>query len=261
MDVARRFKLVACEIMFREISACVSRSQNIIDVAFLPKGLHDIGQIKMSNRLQEEIDETDASRYEAILLGYGLCNNGICGVHASLPLAAPRAHDCITLLMGSRQKYSDYFQKNPGTYFYSPGWIERNTSQGLGEETIPTQLGINGTFEEYAAKYGEDNARYLMEVLGNWLKNYTKLAYIDTHTGDFERYKQQTQAEARERQWDYEEVDGSLDLLQRLVDGDWDAKDFLVIPPGRTIKPTYGDEVIQLTPSNDPALNDQGLRS
>jgi hypothetical protein len=253
MDVVRRYRMIACEIMYREVSACVSRSKNIVDVTFLPKGLHDIGQKKMGSRLQEEIDKTDESRYDAILLGYGLCNNGICGLHANLPLATPRAHDCITLLMGSREKYSDYFQQNPGTYFYSPGWIERNTSQGLGQETIPTQLGIDGTFEEYAAKYGEDNAHYLMDVLGSWLKNYTKLAYIDTQTGDFEHYKQQTQAEARERKWEYEEVPGSLELIQRLVDGDWGAEDFLVIPPGQTIKPTYREGVIDLASSGDPS--------
>ena len=33
------------------------------------------------------------------------------------------------------------------------------------------QLGIDRTYEQYAAKYGEDNARYLMEMLGNSVKD------------------------------------------------------------------------------------------
>ncbi|MFV1980286.1 MAG: DUF1638 domain-containing protein [Rhodothermia bacterium] len=31
----------------------------------------------------------------------------------------PRAHDCITLLMGSRTRYLEYFKAHPGTYFRS----------------------------------------------------------------------------------------------------------------------------------------------
>lgn len=246
MSPARHYKMIACEILYREICFCASRSKNIVDVTFLPKRLHDIGQKGMSARLQEEINKIDPGDYDAILLGYGLCNNGICGLHAPVPLVAARAHDCITLLMGSKQGYADYFQNNPGTYFYSTGWIERDDTKH-DEGTIPSQLGINQTYDEYVAKFGEENARYLMDVLGDWLKNYKKLAYIDTHTGDFQAYKEQTQAEAKERNWEYEEIRGSVDLIQRMMDGDWEAKEYLVIPPKATVKASYDDDIIQHT--------------
>jgi hypothetical protein len=242
----RRFKLIACEIMFREISYCASRSRNIVDVTFMTEGLHDMGERKMSTRLQEEIDRVDIAGYEAILLGYGLCNNGIRGVHARLPLVVPRAHDCITLLMGSKEKYAAYFQANPGTYYKSPGWIEREGNSRQNADSIITQLGMSRSYEDYVAKYGEEKARYLMSVLGDWLKNYKKLAYIDTHTGDFQVYKEQTREEARRRGWEYEQIDGSLDLLQRLLDGDWDPAEFLIIPPDRTAAPTFDDGIIGL---------------
>jgi len=244
MSEPHRFRLIACEIMFREISLCAARSRSIVDTTFLPKGLHDMGERKMSARLQEEIDRVDTAGTEAVLLGYGLCNNGIRGVHARLPLVVPRAHDCITLLMGSKEKYAAYFPANPGTYFKSPGWIEREGDPNQNADSITTQLGMNRTYEEYVEKYGEENARYLMDMLGGWLKNYRKLVYIDTHTGDFPAYKQQTQDEARQRGWEYEEIDGSLDLLQRLLDGDWSPADFLVIPPGRTAGPTFDEAII-----------------
>ena len=48
--VQMRLKLVACEIMYRELCAAVARSVNLVDVEFLPKGLHDIGQAGMSSR-------------------------------------------------------------------------------------------------------------------------------------------------------------------------------------------------------------------
>ena len=111
-----RLKLISCEIFYREMCAAVARSIHLIDITFLPKGLHDIGQEQMLPRLQEAVDAVDASRYNAILLGYGLCNLGIVGLTArSIPLVIPRAHDCITLFFGSRRRYQEYFDAHPGT--------------------------------------------------------------------------------------------------------------------------------------------------
>jgi hypothetical protein len=145
MTERKRFNLISCEILHREITWCVARCRNIIDVTFLPKGLHDVGECGMSGALQEAIDGVDASRCEAILLGYGLCNNGIRGLRATVPLVVPRAHDCITLLLGSKERYRDYFSCNPGTYFKSTGWIERDSSSSDDPDSIPSQLGLGGT--------------------------------------------------------------------------------------------------------------------
>lgn len=238
--------------MFRELSYCAALSRNIIDITFLPKGLHDMGERKMSGRVQAAIDDVDTSRYDAVLLGYGLCNNGIRGLRCAIPMVVPRAHDCIALLLGSRHTYATYFDAHPGTYYKSPGWVERSGDPGddastVESESVMAQLGINRTYEQYVAKFGENNARYLMEMLGDWVKNYSRLAYIDTQVGDFAHYNEQTRAEAERRQWEFEELSGSTVLLQRLLDGDWDNGDFLVIPPGQMPKPTYGDDIIGLS--------------
>ena len=60
----------------------------------------------MSARLGEILASVDESKYEAILLGYGLCSNGLVGLTArSIPLVIP-VHDCITLFLGSKEQYS-----------------------------------------------------------------------------------------------------------------------------------------------------------
>jgi hypothetical protein len=247
MATPRRFALVACEILFREACACAARSPNVVDPVFLPKALHDVGKPGMSARLQEAIDRIDAARYDAILLGYGLCSNGVEGLRSRATLVLPRAHDCITLLLGSKERYADVFGKNPGTYFKSPGWLERGEdAAAAGAGTIPARLGMGRSFEELKARFGEENAKYLMETMTGWEKAYSKLAYIDTGVGDAPAYKELTRREAERRGWTYEELPGSLALLQRLVDEEWDAPDFLVVPPGRTLKPTYGDDVVGL---------------
>jgi len=67
------YKLITCEIFYREMCAAVARAPHLVDIEFLPKGLHDIGSAKMSARLQEAVDTVDAERYQAVLLGYALC--------------------------------------------------------------------------------------------------------------------------------------------------------------------------------------------
>lgn len=240
----KRYKVIACEILYRETCLCAALSRNIIDLQFMPKGLHDIGEQKMVSKLQSEIDRTAQEKYDAILLVYGLCNNGIRGLRASIPLVIPRAHDCITLLMGSREKYQEYFDTKPGTYFKSTGWIERDVKGDGEDKSIATQLGIDRTYAEYVAQYGEENAAYLMEQLGDWLHNYQRLTYIDTGTGNPEYDKKLTAEQARERNWDYEEIKGDLALISRLFSGDWNEQDFLFVKPDRQVVPSYDETVI-----------------
>jgi hypothetical protein len=239
---APRYKLIACEILYRELCYCVALSRNIIDVEFLPKGLHDLGEEKMSARLQQAIDAVDRGRYQAILLGYALCNNGIRGLTGALPLIVPRAHDCITLLLGSKQRYQEVFHANPGTYFESTGWLERNEAA---EGGIAEQLGLRSSYEDYVRQYGEDNAKYLMEVLGDGLHNYSAYAYIGSGIGDFRHYERLTEADAQTRGWSYSRLEGDLGLLRRLVDGPWDDADFLVVPPGKHPAPSHDAGVIR----------------
>jgi hypothetical protein len=240
----KRYKLIACEILFRELCYCCVQTKNLIDITFLPKGLHDIGSTKMSSRLQEEIDKVEVGYYDAILLGYALCNNGIVGLSSETKLVVPKAHDCITLLMGSKSKYKEYHANNSGAYYKSTGWIERHTNLlGLGE-SIPQQLGITSNYDEYVEKYGEDNAKYIMEMTGDWMQHYNKLTFIDIPIGNFDEYKELTKKEAQEKGWEYEEIAGDIKLLQNLVDGNWCEDDFLILEPNQKIKALYNDNII-----------------
>jgi hypothetical protein len=253
-----RLKLIACEIFYRELSAAVARSTNRVDVEFLPKGLHDAGQTAMSARLNAALAAVDTAQYEAVLLGYGLCSNGLLGLAARVvPLVVPRAHDCITLFLGSQERYLDYFMSHPGVYFKTTGWIERGeglaqlspeaTAQ-LGPQAIQNRSGMGQSYEELAAKYGEDNARFLYEQLGNMLRNYRGLTFIEMGVEPDDRFERRTRQEAAERGWTFEKLAGDMALVQALVDGPWDADRFLVVPPGCHIVPSFDDSVIKAVP-------------
>ncbi|MGB9605296.1 MAG: DUF1638 domain-containing protein, partial [Bryobacteraceae bacterium] len=141
-----RLRLIGCEILYRELCWAVAHSVNQVDLEFLPKALHDLGAAPMRARLQEAIDRTDDGRYEAVLLGYALCGMGLAGLAArSLPLIVPRAHDCITLFLGSRERYLEYFRARPGTYFLTTGWIERG--RDVAQLSIQQRLGLKRSFE------------------------------------------------------------------------------------------------------------------
>ena len=227
-----RLKLISCEVLYREMCAAVARSPHQVDLEFLPKGLHDLGGPAMRARLQEAADRVDATQYEAVLLGYALCGNGVAGlVSRTLPLVIPRAHDCIALLMGGRDRYRIYFENHPGVFFRSTGWLER------GQDLDQAALLI--------ARYGEDNGRYLIEQFNGYQRNYRKLAYIATGLEPDGSFERQAREEAARHGWQFETIRGDLRLFERLVAGDWDDNDFLVVPPGWRVKPTYDGGIIE----------------
>ena len=226
-----------------------------IDVEFLPKGLHDVGTADMNARLQAAIDRIDNTPYDAILLGYGLCNNGLVGLTShTRQLVVPRAHDCITLFMGSASRYMDYFQNHPGVYFQTTGWIERGGADGeLSQLALGKKLGFLQTYEEMVARYGEDNARYLQEELGNLTRHYRQFTFIEMGVEPDGSFEERARQDAGARGWAFEKVRGDLGLLQRLLGGQWDEKEFLVVPPGFQIVAKYDEGIIAAEPVEPPA--------
>jgi hypothetical protein len=237
-----RFQLIACEVLLRELCDAVAHSPHTIDVAFVTKGLHDRGSKPMREELQRMVDEAEGRGYSAVLLGYALCGNGLQGLVArSAPLVIPRAHDCIALLFGSRRRYQEFFENNPGVYFRSTGWLERGRDL---EQLAQRKLGIGYTLAELIDRYGEENGHYLFDELYRYEKSYTRLTYIRTGLEADAHFEEEAQEEARQRNWRFDTVEGNLSLFRQLAAGDWDPEDFLVVPPGGRIAASYDEGVI-----------------
>ena len=213
---ARRL-VIACATVIEEMSPFLPRD---VSAETLDFGLH-LRPSELKKSLQQKIDE--ASRQaEVLLLGYGLCSMAVVGLRATAAhLVIPRVDDCIAIFLGSCQAYQEQSQKEPGTYYLTKGWIE------VGDTP----------FQEYkrlAEKYGEAKAMRMVRLM---LKNYRRLAFINTGQYEIERYRDYARKTADQFNLRFEEIDGSPELVRKMVFGPW-GDEFLVVEPGQTIQYT-----------------------
>ena len=258
MKSNKRYKFIGCEVFYREACHLASRVENLVDVEFLRKGLHDLETSDMVGRIQSAVDAADSGdiKYDAILLGYGRCNDGLVGISShEIPLVIPKAHDCITMFFGSRDEYKKHFDENPGTYYETTGWIERgNFEEGsisrpaYGMEGVMSKLGLTESYEELVAKHGKDNADYLVETLGGWEQAYNSLCYLEMGVCDESQFISAAREKAHQRGWNFELHQGAMTLLNKLFSGNWD-DDFVILPPNSKIVPKNDDDVLGFEPA------------
>jgi hypothetical protein len=238
---APAYLALTCEALSRTVYAAAAHAKPVITVQLYRQGLHNTPK-NLRITLQDALDAVPADTYDAILLVYGLCGNSTVGLTARhTPIVIPRAHDCITLYLGSRQRYQEEFDAHPGTYWYSLDYMERN-EPGSNVALGAANLGVlDEIYDEYVEKYGKDNADYLMEVMGEWGNHYDRAVYIDMGSADGQAYEQMARDEAERRHWLFERRQGNRRLLDMLIRGEWPEDEFLIIPPGHTVV-TSGDE-------------------
>ncbi|MCX6375845.1 MAG: DUF1638 domain-containing protein [Armatimonadetes bacterium] len=239
---------IACEAVARECYRAAAVSPHAITISIKEFGLHNEPD-DLRAAIQQEIDRaSSAGKYDYILLAYGLCSRGTADLIArEVPIVIPRAHDCITLFLGSQERYQREFAEHPGTYYYSPGWVERKEGEvNQGDISIVKNLQTDERFREYVEKYGEDNARYLIEQESLWLSNYDRAVFINMGLGDVDFYRRFTQQVAQEHGWSYEERQGNMRLVDLLFRGDWDPSEFLIVHPGQRTTESVNSGIISV---------------
>lgn len=216
--------VIACKV-FQDLLEHFLPADVADHVTFLDYGLHEFPR-ELTKTVQEQIGGiTEPSR---ILLGYGLCGNGLDGIQAGRhTLFIPRTDDCIAILLGSYQAYLKEFSEYPGTYYLTKGWLESG-SDPLKEH------------HQMVEKYGAENGEWFMD---QQYMHYRRLVFVAHTREDLERYRPRALEVAEYcKRWGmkYEEVLGSDTYIRDLVKAIYTQLEsddqFLVIPPGGSIE-------------------------
>ncbi len=224
-------------------------SPHTVDLEFTAKGLHDKPDA-LREILQSKIDSAvEAGHYEALLLCFGLCGNSALELQArEIPIIIPRAHDCCTLFLGSKQQFKEQFGDKPSSRFTSTGYMERGEDSALHDPSDMVRLmGLGKSHADYVREYGEEAARYIWETLQascDKLDKDNAIYFIDIPETSHLGFALKCEEHAKTIGKEFVRLPGSMALIEKLVFGDWDENDFLVVKPGQRICGVYDYDVI-----------------
>jgi len=240
-DAQKKYLLIACGVLKREVAHLKDYVPDTVELTelWLEQGLHREPE-RLHSLIMDAIRsaENENVRYDAILLGYGICSRGTVGVTSSrYRIVVPRAHDCITLFLGSKERYLEEFSNAPGTYWYTPGFVSGAIQPGMSEKYAGIYHEFERHYEEYIERFGDETlAGYIIEHQEQaWIKNYTRGAYVKSGLPGGEALRKKARAFCDARGWDFEEISGDLGLILDLLSGRWDDERFLVLEPGERL--------------------------
>lgn len=212
-------RIIACGSLKPELEQLQSLAPHAV-LTFLPQNLHR-SPATMKEKLQEVLDDKNNHQYREMVLGYGLCSNGIVGLKAPPQgLYIPGAHDCITFYLGSREKYQSTFQERPGTYYLTRAWIEANKDP----------LGLMQF--EYTERVGPEFAEI---AIREEIKNYTHICFINTGVGNVDKYRERAMENARYFNKEYLEMTHHNDFLMKIITGPYEAPEFIFTKPNQIV--------------------------
>lgn len=210
--------IVACEVLRNELETVLAKTAPGARVSYVEGALHDYPD-RLRVALQERIDAAPGDG--EVLLCCARCSNGTVGLKAGAHrLVLPATDDCISLLLGSRQRYLEEHARQPGTYYYTRGWVDY----------------IDDPYKEYLKvipKYGEEKAARVARLI---MEHYTRVAVIRTPgVPGLEDKREYLRTVSEFYELPLEVLEGSLRFIQKLVAGPHD-DEFVVVEPGDTLE-------------------------
>ena len=203
--------IVACNIFKSQLQHMDLKGVN---VEYLDQILH-----RRPEQLREEL-QSALNRYEGysrVLFGYGRCSNAVLGLktNSAQELIIPRTEDCISIFLGSKKTYLKEFHDNPGTYYFTRGWVEY--AQDPLKEYFRTM-----------EKYDEETARWTAQEM---MRYYKRAAYINTGNSDEAGGRKYAQKFAQFFDLQYCELQGADTFLHSLINGPRKESEFVYVPP------------------------------
>lgn len=209
--------IFVCRTIEDELNYVLEENKIDYPVIYMEAGLHE-RPAKLKSALQETIDSIGNVDY--ILLAYALCGNGLLGLTSKqATLVLPQYHDCLAMLLGSDARYRANLGAEMGALFLTRGWMKYfNPKQKFYDEAV-SKLGLN-------------KARRYAKLI---FANYKRFALIETEAFDQAASFREMAEQAQFFDMQTHRLQGTLDVLRKLVKGQWD-ENFQVVPPGSEIK-------------------------
>ena len=251
--VNMKFKCITCDALARQTYHCAAQSPHLIDVELVSMGQH-IKPEQLNRTLQDKIDSVKDTTYNAILLCYGLCGQATSGLTArDIPVVIPRAHDCITLCLGSKEEYKKQQEICPGTIWYTKDYLERldNAKEFSGMGASSAELYDEKAYEAMVGRMGKETAGRIIASMGEMTKNYERVVFIEQDMVDSKKEQEFIQKEAGEKGWRFEKMKGDTRLIKGLLNGDWPEEGYLLVKPGQKIIIGFGDRIVKVAEKKD----------
>ena len=229
----RPIVVLACKV-FQDMFERFVKPGTIRKYIYLDYGLHNYPR-KLNQAVQDALDALPQP--SLVVLGYGLCGNGLNGIRAGKhTLLIARADDCIAIFLGSYERYLGEFKSESGTYYLTKGWLESGSN--------PLQ-----EYNGYVQKYGSRKADWVIDSLYH---NYKRVALVAHSQEDLDTYRARAQEVAKfcER-WGmhYQELLGSSEFFEHLIHAasfpEQADENFILVSPGGELRQ---DQFMRLVP-------------
>lgn len=241
MNPLPRIALIACRVFEDEIALHGGNSPHIVETRYLEVGLHDQPD-NLRKAVQAEIDAFDVKDdIDAVVLAYALCGLGTAGLRAGRHrLVIPRGHDCMTVFMGSKEKFACQQAACPDSYYYTPGWMKAGRCPGPGR--------LESLREEFSQKFDPDDVDFLIESeKANWAQ-HGRAVYLDLGTPGADDKAAEAEEAAKGLGWKFERLPGDPTLLKDLLAGRWDSGRFQIIEPGGGLDHSPDENIFRARP-------------
>lgn len=238
-----KIALIGCGILKREIESIKASCTSLVSSELLPDSLHD-QPTRLHSLLRQAISRAEnVPEVDAVVLVYGACGMAVAGLAPGrCRLVVPRAHDCVTLFLGSKERYAACMRSDPSLFWYIPGWCR--TRRVPGPDREPTMRA------EYSERFDAEQVNALIEMDREGLAHHSRAAYTDIGLPGDDEQLSYTERCMDCLGWSLQKEQGDPSLMSDLLAGKWDERRFLVVRPGEQIAPcAEGDAIIKAVPS------------
>lgn len=222
--------IIACKMMKDELEHIFKVHEIDLPIFWKDDTLHANPE-KLKAELQRQIDAIEEP--SELLMVYGNCGNGLLGLKSGVHrLIIPRYADCISMLLHQRE---DLNTIRTNTYFVTRGWLNG-------------EMGLEKEYDYSLKRYGEKRTKRIMEAL---YRHYHYLMMIETEAYDPETEKERVVNISQRLNLEPVYVPGDLNIMEKLLLGDWTEEDFIIKEPGEiTNLDDFSDNVLSTRQGN-----------